>query len=140
MHRSHRSWRPVALALLALSCARTDGEIRIASDSLMDPRSMTSEPIRADRLFRTHCATCHLGGGGLLGAPRTPDLFEDALIRGESAPAILQAIRYGIDPPRMPSFERGLDEDEMRSLTAYILERRHAHEASQSHGGTHEIR
>ncbi len=83
-------------------------------------------------LFDRFCATCHLGGGGLLGSPRTPDLFEDALPRGETIEAITQAVRYGIDPPRMPAFEGGLEASEIETLSRWIIERRRQTQARYS--------
>ena len=45
------------------------------------------DPVGGAELFLANCATCHLGGGGLLGSPRTPDLFEERLPRGETEAA-----------------------------------------------------
>ena len=75
-------------------------------------------------LFYANCATCHLGGGGLLGSPRTPDLFDDPLPRGETNATLLHSIEHGIDAPRMPAFETGLSPTEMQSISDYILTRR----------------
>jgi mono/diheme cytochrome c family protein len=96
---------------------------RLPTHSRVTPGSASAD---GESLFRMHCATCHLGGGGLLGSPRTPDLFEVPLPRGTSEDAILQSIRYGIDPPRMPAFRSGLDEAEIHAITDYVLERRRA--------------
>lgn len=84
----------------------------------------STPPSDAETLFLRHCATCHLGGGGLLGSPRTPDLFTDPLPRGDSAEAILHAMRFGIDAPRMPAFEAGLAPEEMQRIARYVRERR----------------
>jgi len=75
-------------------------------------------------LFLANCATCHLGGGGLLGSPRTPDLFEEGLPRGEGEAALLYSIRFGVDAPRMPAFEAGLSREEMRAIVDEIVKRR----------------
>jgi mono/diheme cytochrome c family protein len=79
-----------------------------------------------EELFLMACATCHLGGGGLLGGPRTPDLFVDVLPRGEDEASLRQTIVLGIDPPRMPSFAQGLAEDEIDAIVSYLLARRAA--------------
>lgn len=119
---------PLLMALLSISaCIRSNDPPRPATTPAA-AKPVTSS-IDGKTLFLENCATCHLGGGGLLGAPRTPDLFEESLARGETEAALLQAIRYGIDPPRMPAFEKGLSEDEMRMITIYVLERRQSVQA-----------
>ena len=75
-------------------------------------------------LFALACATCHLEGGGLLGFPRTPDLFEDPLPRGETREALLHAMRVGVDPPRMPAFADGLRDDEREAIASYVVAQR----------------
>ena len=77
-----------------------------------------------EALFAMACATCHLGGGGLLGGPRTPDLFVDPLPRGADAAALRRTLLSGILPPRMPSFVDGLAPDEIDAIVAYVLVRR----------------
>jgi cytochrome c6 len=129
-----RRWDRSSIFLVALvlaSCAPAPREHAPIQD---DPRLTAHEPDGA-RLFLDHCATCHLGGGGLLGSPRTPDLFEEALPRGDSEQAILQAIRFGIDPPRMPAFAPALTLEETRAITASILERRRAVDDSGDYSG-----
>jgi mono/diheme cytochrome c family protein len=79
-----------------------------------------------EALFLMACATCHLGGGGLLGAPRTPDLFVDPLPRGDDAESLRRTILLGIAPPRMPRFEEGLDEDEIDAIVSFLRAQRGA--------------
>ncbi len=118
------------VALLLMSCVRGATPVDANTIAVRSPGPVAPVP-NAAQLFREHCATCHLGGGGLLGSPRTPDLFEDALPRGQSEEAILHAMKFGIDPPRMPAFGAGLTIEEMKSLSTHILERRSAYSGDQ---------
>jgi len=111
----------VVLAWAGSACIQVPPAADLETD---DPRLEATLDPRS--LFMTNCATCHLGGGGLLGSPRTPDLFEEALPRGESEAALLYSIRFGVDPPRMPAFQGGLSESEMLAIVEYIVQVRAA--------------
>jgi len=117
-------------ALLLMSCVRGLGPVESTNIAERPPKGGAAIPDAA-QLFRDHCATCHLGGGGLLGSPRTPDLFEDPLPRGQTEEALLHAMKFGIDPPRMPAFGAGLAVEEMHRLSDYILERRSSYSGDQ---------
>ena len=82
------------------------------------------EPGRA--LFLAHCATCHLGQGGLVGQAGPPDLLAGVLPRGESAEALALWIRNGTGSPAMPAFAEGLSESEIAELVRYIRAERAA--------------
>lgn len=99
----------------------------ISGSGLYSPAAQAAD---GKELFEMSCATCHLGGGGLLGAPRTPDLFVDPLLRGETKAAIVQAVRFGVNPPRMPRFESGLATEEIDAIVRYVLAMRTANRAA----------
>jgi mono/diheme cytochrome c family protein len=77
-------------------------------------------------LFLAHCATCHLGQGGLVGQAGPPDLLAGVLPRGESAEALALWIRNGTGSPAMPAFAEGLSEAEIAELVRYIRAERAA--------------
>jgi mono/diheme cytochrome c family protein len=100
----------------------------ISGSGLYSPAARAAD---GKELFEMSCATCHLGGGGLLGAPRTPDLFADPLLRGETEGAIVQAVRFGVNPPRMPRFESGLAAEEIDAIVRYVLAMRAANRTAR---------
>ena len=77
-------------------------------------------------LFLAHCATCHLGQGGLVGQAGPPDLLAGVLPRGESAEALTLWIRNGTGTPAMPAFAEGLSGSEIAEIVRYILAERAA--------------
>jgi mono/diheme cytochrome c family protein len=108
-----------ALSLFVLIAA-------VAFGCALDATRATAEAPDGEALFELACATCHLGGGGLLGAPRTPDLFRDELSLATGPEEMRAVIRDGIGPPRMPSFQRGLDPAEIDAIVDYVLAQRGA--------------
>ena len=70
-----------------------------------------------DKLFATHCASCH--GADRLGAIG-PALLPENLERLRK-PQIIQTISNGRAATQMPAFGQTLDEDEIQSLSDFIL-------------------
>lgn len=74
----------------------------------------------AQRIFQQNCAACHgLQGEGnpVLGAP---NLTDDIWLYGDSDNALIQTIAYGREGV-MPSFDKRLDEIQIRMLTALLM-------------------
>jgi mono/diheme cytochrome c family protein/DNA-binding beta-propeller fold protein YncE len=71
----------------------------------------------ADKLFATHCASCH--GADRLGAIG-PALMPENLERLRK-PQILQTIADGRAATQMPAFGQKLDKDEIQSLADFIV-------------------
>jgi mono/diheme cytochrome c family protein len=86
-------------------------------------RGEPDEPT-GEALFLRHCATCHLGRGGLIYGPPPPQILRDPLPHGDSPEALAAVIRHGTGRPIMPAFERGLSDAEIAALVDYILEQR----------------
>ncbi len=71
-------------------------------------------------IFQQNCAACHgLQGEGnpVLGAP---NLTDDIWLYGDSDDALIQTIAYGREGV-MPSFDKRLDEIQIRMLTALLM-------------------
>ncbi len=83
-----------------------------------------NETLPGQALFYTHCATCHVGAGALMGMRPPPDLFRDPLGIGDSAAAISAVIQAGAGGGRMPPFRDGFDDAELRALVTYIRSQR----------------
>lgn len=94
------------------------GVLGCAAAPAVDPRVSESHSGRA--LFLAHCATCHLGQGGLVGQAGPPDLLGGTLPRGDTPEALALFIRNGTGSPAMPAFGEGLSPAEIAELVRYI--------------------
>jgi len=106
--------RPFPIALVLLACAQAP------------PAPPPRPPDSGRALFLAHCATCHLGQGGLVGQAGPPDLLGGVLPRGENEAALAHWIRNGTGSPAMPAFAGGLSEPEIAELVRYIRAEREA--------------
>jgi mono/diheme cytochrome c family protein len=85
-----------------------------------------SKTADGEALFMLACATCHLGGGGLLGAAAAPapELLQDPLPRGDSAEVLFRLTRDGVGSPQMPAFGAALSDAEIREIVGFIRKQR----------------
>lgn len=78
-----------------------------------DSKASTPNP---DKLYETHCQSCH--GVGRMGA-MGPALFPENLSRLRKNKAV-NVIKHGRPATQMPAFEQALNEQEVASLVDYI--------------------
>ncbi len=74
----------------------------------------------ANDVFDKNCASCHKGGGNLMNPAK--DLTKDNLAKNGAATldAIKAIVSNGKAP--MPAFKASLDEKQIDSVSAYVLE------------------
>ncbi len=74
----------------------------------------------ANEVFDKNCAACHKGGGNLMNPAK--DLTKDNLAKnGVNTPDAVKAIISNGKAP-MPAFKASLDEKQIESVAAYVLE------------------
>lgn len=74
----------------------------------------------ANEVFDKNCASCHKGGGNIMNPDKT--LMKDSLAKNGVATvdAIKAIVTNGKAP--MPAFKASLDEKQIESVSAYVLE------------------
>lgn len=74
----------------------------------------------ANDVFDKNCASCHKGGGNLMNPAK--DLTKDNLAKNGAATldAVKAIVSNGKAP--MPAFKTSLDEKQIDSVSAYVLE------------------
>ncbi|MCD2451244.1 c-type cytochrome [Methylicorpusculum oleiharenae] len=92
----------------------------LATLTLTASAAVFSGAVSANEVFDKNCASCHKGGGNIMNPAKT--LMKDSLDKNGVATvdAVKAIVTNGKAP--MPAFKASLDEKQIESVSAYVIE------------------
>ena len=112
------------LILTLLLIVGATGLLSAAPAMAMDPME-SSALERAEQIFNSNCAACHMGGGNVIRANRTLKIsdLKDHVEAYSSSP--LEALEHEIEDGMnaMPSYADKLSEEEIMAVATYVEQR-----------------